>query len=141
MQELEVMRTPRHVESRDSVPTGTNRLSSNEDGNCDQNMTVPNISVVTPVTEDHERVSIVQQRHSTDIDDVLNLLFNTPPELRLSAISADTLSSQRLGSRKRRFEERSAQTMDVSWSDLRDNFFVGTPKILKLCSCVGHNCS
>ncbi|CAB3231873.1 unnamed protein product [Arctia plantaginis] len=106
MKEIEIMRTPRPDESKESTPTGANRFSSNVHDSSDQNIMASNVSDVTPVIEDDEHMSAVQQKHSEDIDDVLALLFNTTPELRESATAKDTLSSQMSSSRKRRFEER-----------------------------------
>ncbi|XP_026725427.1 probable serine/threonine-protein kinase DDB_G0283337 [Trichoplusia ni] len=116
---IEQMRTPRTELSIDS--NNNNHYNSNisDQSNKEQN---------EPQIENNN--NLLEVNNSNEINDVLTSFINSSREMSLVT-------------RKRKmYEDISCQTIGkVSWDDVKENFFVGPPKIFRLCRCVDHDCS
>lgn len=124
-----------------SIPANINRHTSDMDLTCEQDIGPRDISTVTSNSQDGCHDNTADSITSCDIHDILTSIFNgkSPENMEINESSKENMAVGSEG-RKRTYGEMS-QRENVSWSDLRANFFVGTPKIFRLCSCADHVCN
>lgn len=117
---IEQMRTPRTELS----------INSNNNNNYNSNVSDQSHNKEQNEPQIENNNNLLEVNNSNEINDVLTSFINSSREMSLVT-------------RKRKmYEDISCQTIGkISWNDVKENFFVGPPKIFRLCRCVDHDCS
>lgn len=127
---IEQMRTPRADSSHGTI-TATHRSYS--ESTSENTAVQQEHKSLTPSTQDGGDHNMSELQTSNDINEILTSIINESHNKHATPISE----------RKRKYVNKSVQTVQtsrVTWEEMRGNFFVGTPKIFRLCACADHIC-
>ncbi|KAJ8705803.1 hypothetical protein PYW08_012849 [Mythimna loreyi] len=127
---IEQMRTPRPDISRGTMSV----IHQSESESTNERITLPQeATMMTSSSKDGVEQDISNLQSSNDMNGILTAILNRSGSKNGTPVSA----------KKRKLADKSVQaapTMRVTWDEMRTNFFVGTPKIFRLCACTDHIC-
>lgn len=128
---IELMRTPRPDLSHGTIPRthGSDSASTGEHTALLQELTDLTLSI-----QDGADTNMSELQTSNDMNEILTSIFN----------ESQNKDGSRISGRKRKLVDKSVQAVEanrVTWEEIRAIFFIGTPKIFRLCACTDHVCS
>lgn len=132
---VEAMRTLQPEASIESIGIENTRLNSDMDITSDHDITV--MRDISNIASTSQNCQNIPPKVSFDLNILSSIVNeNNRDDCQNSGDSGKVNKNPR--SRKRGNEDIDIEV--VNWYELRDNFFVGAPKIFKLCSCQSHIC-